>query len=374
MRAMTVPKAGPAIVSLQGVTVTYRGQRPPLQAVRDLSLDIREGETLGIIGESGSGKSTLLRVIAGLAQPSAGSVTVRGRGSASSGRSGRPVQMVFQDADRALNQRMPIWQSVAEPLVPDRVRFPRELRSTAVELLRSVGLDETHADYRPSQLSGGQRQRATIARALASGAPVVLFDEPMSGQDVSLQVSLGQLLARLREERELTYVIVSHDVGAIAQLADRVGVMYAATLIELGPVDEILERPLHPYTQALIAAVPRIDAARHPSKELQGEAPDLRNPPSGCRFHTRCPFVVERCVREVPALTGTAGAGSSHLVACHRWSEIGAQLRSPSSASAPASGDPVGSPKDRTADGPGHDRHEPLPQPDTTSSNSTGDL
>src|SRR5579875_2176193 len=140
---------------LQGVTVTYRGQRPPLQAVRDLSLDIREGETLGIIGESGSGKSTLLRVIAGLAQPSAGSVTVRGRGSASSGRSGRPVQMVFQDADRALNQRMPIWQSVAEPLVPDRVRFPRELRSTAVELLRSVGLDETHADYRTSQLSGG---------------------------------------------------------------------------------------------------------------------------------------------------------------------------------------------------------------------------
>jgi peptide/nickel transport system ATP-binding protein len=315
--------AAPVAVSVRGLTVRHDSRRPPVLAVDDVSLEVGAGETFAIIGESGSGKSTLLKTIAGLHQPSAGTVTI---GSDASGPGGRVragrAQVVFQDADLALNPRQSVWKVIAEPLAPGRLRLPAALRAEVLPLLAEVGLSEGLADRRPHELSGGQRQRVTIARAMASGARLVLFDEPVSAQDVSLQASLLRLLNELQRQRQLTYLIVSHDVNAVAATADRVGVMYAARLVEVGDTAAVLSQPRHPYTQALIAAVPRIvaDRAARPPRTLAGEPPDLRRPPAGCRFRARCPFAVDRCATEEPALRGTGG----HQVACHRWEDIAA--------------------------------------------------
>jgi oligopeptide/dipeptide ABC transporter ATP-binding protein len=292
--------------------------------VHDVSLQVMEGETLGLIGESGSGKSTLLKAIAGLVRPSSGKVQVDARSAG--------VQVVSQDAGLALNPRLPVWRSVAEPLAPKAWRLPTSLLVEVESLFAAVGLPATAAHRRPHQLSGGQRQRVTIARALAAGAPIVLLDEPVSGQDVSIQTGLLRLLKRLRDERHLTYLMVSHDLGAVARLASRVGVMYAAELVEIGPSRSVLTRPAHPYTMALMAASPRVTSTRasQPRPLLQGEVIDLRNLPGGCRFRTRCPFAIERCVEEPPALRAVSADGV-HEVACHRWEYIRDRLAAESS-------------------------------------------
>jgi oligopeptide/dipeptide ABC transporter ATP-binding protein len=323
----------PPAVAVRGLTVRHESRTPAVVAVDNVTLDVRAGETLAIIGESGSGKSTLLKTIAGLHSPAAGTVTISaGTGDPATGaRAGAPAagkarpgraQVVFQDPDLALNPRQPIWKIIAEPAAPGRLRLPAALRAEVEPLLAEVGLSAALADRKPHELSGGQRQRVTIARAMAARASLVLFDEPVSAQDVSLQASLLRLLARLQRQRGLTYLIVSHDVAAVAATADRVGVMYAAKLVEIGDTAAVLSQPRHPYTQALIAAVPRIvaDRAARPSADLQGEPPDLRRPPGGCRFRMRCPFAVERCAREEPELRDADG----HQVACHRWEEIAA--------------------------------------------------
>jgi oligopeptide/dipeptide ABC transporter ATP-binding protein len=316
----------PSVVSVHGLTVMYDGQRPAVRAVDDVTLEIAAGETFVVIGESGSGKSTLLKAIAGLVTPAGGTVEVHAGAAQPAGPGRRPglAQIVFQDPDLALNPRQPVWKSVAEPLVPRRLRIPSGLRARALELLTEVGLGAEIADRKPHELSGGQRQRVTIARAMASGTSLVLLDEPVSAQDVSLQASILRLLTTFQRDRSLTYIIVSHDVAAVGRLANRVGVMYAAKLVEVGPAEEILARPRHPYTRALIAAVPVISAEPGSGARpvIQGEPPDLRNPPSGCRFRTRCMFAIERCATEEPELGHAALHADDHKVACHRWQEI----------------------------------------------------
>jgi oligopeptide/dipeptide ABC transporter ATP-binding protein len=327
---------GPALVSVRKLSVRYTGHRRAVYAVADVSLDVPAGQTVAIVGESGSGKSTLLRAIAGLVPIASGRVEING-GMAGTmpGRAGG-VQMVFQDPDLALDPRQPVWKSVAEPLAPRRLRMPDSMRKPAMALLDEVGLARDIAGRKPHELSGGQRQRVTIARAVAVRPALVLLDEPLSAQDVSLQASLLRLLTTMQREHNLAYIVVSHDVTAVARMADRVGVMYAAKLIEIGAAGQVLERPRHPYTQALIAAVPRVSASREAASQVvHGEPPDLRQPPGGCRFHPRCAFAIQRCATEEPVLNGSAEPGG-HLVACHRWQEISALPRSGSALSGEA--------------------------------------
>jgi oligopeptide/dipeptide ABC transporter ATP-binding protein len=322
-------RTGVAGVSVRGLSVRYTGHRRAVRAVDEVSLDVAAGRTLAIVGESGSGKSTLLRAIAGLVPAFEGTVEVNGSVPPHDASGAGRVQMVFQDPDLALNPRLPTWKSIAEPLAPRRLRMPGSLREPALALLREVGLGPEIADRRTHELSGGQRQRVTIARAVAARPALVLLDEPVSAQDVSLQGSLLRLLSTIQRERGLTYVIVSHDIAAVARIADRVGVMYAAKLVELGGAEQVLTRPRHPYTQALVGAVPRMSARRDAVPRLiQGEPPDLRQPPPGCRFHTRCAFAIDRCATEEPALAGDSAQPGDHLVACHRWQEIAALPRS----------------------------------------------
>ncbi|GAA4510111.1 hypothetical protein GCM10023159_12220 [Brevibacterium yomogidense] len=233
--------------------------------------------------------------------------------------------MIFQDPVLALNALRPVWQSVAEPMEPGRLITPRRLRADAVELLGQVGLGPEIADRRPTHMSGGQRQRVTIARAVASRAPLVMCDEPVAALDISLQAGVLKLLDDLRTKLKLTYVFISHDMTSIARIAHDVGVMYLGQLVEVGPVNEVLKRPRHPYTQALIRAVPRIRANAARMVPLEGEIPDARRPPSGCRFRTRCPFAQEICAQEKPqneVLDDRTVDGRRHVTACHFWREI----------------------------------------------------
>lgn len=330
-------------LAVEDLVVTYGGKRDPLHAVDHVSFSVRRGRTLGVIGESGSGKSTLAKAVAGLVPVSDGQVRIAPRGgalapaAASVGRDSQ-VQMIFQDPTLALNPGRAIWESVAEPLEPRRFRLPRRLRESAIELLEQVGLDRSLADRRPDQLSGGQCQRVTIARAVAGQAPVVMCDEPVAALDISLQAGVLRLLDSMRTEHDLTYVVISHDMTSIARLADDVAVMYLGQLVEVGPVRDVLREPRHPYTQALIRAIPRVSLEKRDRTVLiEGEIPDARNPPSGCRFRTRCPFTQELCAREQPfartpppavgtdvdpPATVDASLSSQHRTACHFWQEI----------------------------------------------------
>ncbi|GAB3451406.1 ABC transporter ATP-binding protein [Actinophytocola sediminis] len=312
-------------LSVEDLVVTYGNRRDPLRAVDRVSLRVASGETFGVIGESGSGKSTLVMAVAGLLPVAEGRIRIAAPdgtladAAGSVGRGGQ-VQVIFQDPMLALSPSLPIWRSVAEPLAPASFRVPTRLRAHAVELLGQVGIGAELAERRPAQLSGGQRQRVTIARAVAADAPLIMCDEPVAALDISLQAGVLRLLDELRERNGLTYVFVSHDMTSIARLADQVGVMYLGKLVEVGPVRAVLREPRHPYTQALISAVPTVSLqARARSRTLlPGEIPDARRPPSGCRFRTRCRFAKERCAVEEPTL----GADQAHQVACHFWPEI----------------------------------------------------
>lgn len=327
MNATAPPTASPtAALRVDDLTVTYGRGPDRLRAVDGVSLEIPHGQTLGIIGESGSGKSTLAMAVAGLTPISAGRIRIASRGEAladappSVGRDGQ-VQMVFQDPMLALSPSLPLWKSVAEPLSPGWRGIPRRFKDTAVDLLAEVGLPADMAERRPAQLSGGQRQRVTIARAVAARAPVVMCDEPVAALDVSLQAGVLALLDNVRAEHDLTYLFISHDMSSIARIADQVGVMYLGRLIEVGPVRQVLREPRHPYTQALISAIPRVSlrARRQTRMLLPGEIPDARRPPSGCRFRTRCRFAQKRCATEAPTLDH---ATDEHATACHFWRDI----------------------------------------------------
>lgn len=300
--------------------VTYKTPRGPMKAVEGVTFDVHYRETLGIVGESGCGKSSLARAILQLPRPSHGEVLFENMDLATlSGRRLRSVrpqlQMVFQEPISSLNPRHTIRQSVGEPLRLAGVSGSEASRRIDA-MLGEVGLDpKIHGEARPSQLSGGQCQRAAIARALLSGARVLVCDEAVSALDVSLRATVLNVIMELQRELGFAVLFIGHDLAVVKNISDRVMVMYLGKVAELGPSDALYEAPLHPYTAALLAVVPEADPqASLPGAVLSGEIPSPLNPPSGCPFRTRCPFAQERCAQEIPALREVA---AGRQVACH---------------------------------------------------------
>lgn len=312
----------------------YRRRVGTVYAVDGIDLDVREGETLGLVGESGCGKSTTLLEVLNLASPTGGSVEVFGKDTSRLSRKAkfamrRDLQVVFQDPMASLDPRMPIFDIIAEPLGVHGFSKD-EIEKRVMELLKLVGLEENHADRYPQHFSGGQRQRIGIARALALSPRLIVLDEPVSALDVSIQAGVINLLEDLQGQLGLSYVFVAHDLAVIRHIADRVAVMYLGKIIEIGDVDDVYERPRHPYTQALLSAIPIPDPNTERSRRrilLTGDLPSPADPPSGCKFRTRCqkfPLLTEaeqrRCVEEPPELFGKV-PGDDHADACH-YSEV----------------------------------------------------
>jgi oligopeptide transport system ATP-binding protein len=285
-----------------------------VHAVDGVSLSVAEGEVLAIVGESGCGKSTLGRVMLRLIEPDSGSVRFAGEDLASLSPAAlrarrRDMQIIFQDPFGSLDPRMTVAQAIAEPLRLHRLVPRAEEAARVAELLRRVGLRPENAGRWPHEFSGGQRQRIAIARALASNPRLIIGDEPVSALDVSVQAQVINLLRDLIRDLRLTFVLVSHDLGVVRHVADRVAVMYLGRIVEEGPAEQVLGAPRHPYTRALVAAMP---GAQTKTPPLEGDVPSPIAPPSGCRFHTRCAFAAERCRAETPRLEGMG-----HAVACH---------------------------------------------------------
>jgi oligopeptide/dipeptide ABC transporter ATP-binding protein len=285
-----------------------------VHAVDGVSLSVAEGEVLAIVGESGCGKSTLGRVMLRLIEPDSGSVRFAGEDLARLSPSAlrarrRDMQIIFQDPFGSLDPRMTVAQAIAEPLRLHRLVPRAEEAARVAELLRRVGLRPENAGRWPHEFSGGQRQRIAIARALASNPRLIIGDEPVSALDVSVQAQVINLLRDLIRDLRLTFVLVSHDLGVVRHVADRVAVMYLGRIVEEGPAEDVLGAPRHPYTRALVAAMP---GAQTKTPPLEGDVPSPIAPPSGCRFHTRCAFAAERCRAETPRLEG-----ARHAVACH---------------------------------------------------------
>ncbi len=300
--------------------------RRHLQAVDGVDLEVFPGETLALVGESGSGKSTLGRLLLMLERPSDGRVWFEAHNLAALPepelrRRRKALQMVFQDPSDALNPRMTALEAVMEPMILHGLARGKAARERAIELLRQVGLKRQHAERYPHQLSGGQQQRVGIARALATEPKFVVFDEPTSALDVSVQAQLLNLIRRLREEYHLSSVFISHDLAVVSHLADRVAVMYLGRVVETGPRRRIFENPQHPYTVSLMSSIPG-ERPLMPWRPLvlEGEIPSPLNPPSGCRFHTRCPYARAEC-RELDQQLAEIEPG--HWVACQRVHEEG---------------------------------------------------
>src|SRR5919106_725364 len=296
-----------------------------VKAVDGVSLDIQERETLGLVGESGCGKSTLGRAILRLTEPTDGRVFYRDRDLAHLSQrqlreERRHLQIIFQDPYASLNPRMTIGQIVGEPLETFGLAKGREAEQRVQELLETVGLSKRFIKRYPHEFSGGQRQRIGIARALAVDPDFIVADEPISALDVSIQAQIMNLLEELQREKDLTYLFISHDLRAVRHVSDRVAVMYLGKLVELADAKVIYRDPLMPYTKALISAVPVPDPAVEATRQrivLQGDVPSPINPPSGCRFHTRCPWAIEKCKEVVPPL---AEIKPNHFAACIRIS------------------------------------------------------
>ncbi|MEL6505431.1 MAG: dipeptide ABC transporter ATP-binding protein [Pseudomonadota bacterium] len=299
-----------------------RRQVGEVKAVDGVAFDIFKGETLGLVGESGCGKSTTGRAVLRLYDPTAGSVTFDGTDIADLSdedmRQMRPrMQMIFQDPQACLNPRMTVGAIIAEPLL-EHTDMDKSARETRVqELLNAVGMNPNFANRYPHEFSGGQRQRIGIARALALDPDFIVCDEPIAALDVSIQAQVVNLLEDLQQERGLTYLFISHDLSMVRHIADRVAVMYLGKIMELAPVEELFARPLHPYTRALLSAVPLADPtieARRQRIILQGDVPSPSNPPSGCVFRTRCPRAEALCAAQTPVWQEWR---DGHYAACH---------------------------------------------------------
>ncbi|MCQ3937864.1 MAG: peptide ABC transporter substrate-binding protein [Chloroflexi bacterium] len=304
------------------------GQTKHVYAVDGVDLTIASGETFGLVGESGCGKTTLGRMILRLIEPTSGSILFDGKDITAVGRQNmkpirREMQIVFQNPLSSLSPRMKVEQIVAEPLLTHKVLARDEIRPRVIELLKQVGLGEQHLDRFPHEISGGQCQRVAAARALALNPKLIVLDEPTSALDVSVQAQIINLLDDLKKSFGLTYLFISHDLNVVQHISDRIGVMYLGKLVEVGSAEEIYNQPLHPYTQALFGAIPMpVVGEQRELKVLEGNVPSPVNPPSGCRFHTRCPIAQKKCQETEPVLrevrSGTSSSLSTgHLVACH---------------------------------------------------------
>jgi oligopeptide transport system ATP-binding protein len=293
-----------------------------VQAVDDVSFSVDRGETLGLVGESGCGKSTLARSILQLIEPTSGSVRFEGREIAGLGRRQArelraDMQMVFQDPYASLNPRKRIAQIIGDPMLLHDIVKRDEVKGVVQDLLETVGLNPEHYNRFPHEFSGGQRQRIGIARALALRPKLIIADEPVSALDVSIQAQIINLLEDLQDEYGLTYIFVAHDLSVVRHVADRIAVMYLGKIVEIGPAEAVYNTPIHPYTAALLSAVPIPDPRANAARKqivLEGDVPSPADPPPACRFHTRCPRATEICSTEEPPLIDHGGG---HYAACH---------------------------------------------------------
>ncbi len=315
VRVVNLSKEFPA-----GSTGLIGGKTLSIKAVAGVNLEIQPGETVGLVGESGSGKSTLGRLILKLLEPTAGAVYFDGRDLSTLGRAElrtlrQQMQLVFQDPYASLNPRMRVRSIVGEGIEIHKLARGREKEDRIAELLAMVGMSADAMDRLPHEFSGGQRQRIGIARALAVNPRFLVLDEPVSALDVSIQAQIINLLQDLQEKLKLTYLFIAHDLRVVEHISNRVAIMYLGKIVEIASRDEIYLNPRHPYTRALLSAIPTIDAAHKPERiKLPGEMPSPMNPPPGCAFHPRCPYAKDVCSNVEPKLeTGRGG----HAVACH---------------------------------------------------------
>jgi peptide/nickel transport system ATP-binding protein len=330
---MTAP--GGPLLSLRGITKRFtqkvdlagkianslgaKVRETVVQAVSEVDLDIADGEVVGLVGESGCGKSTLGRIVAGIQPASAGTMEWRGKNiDAMNGGERRAwqlaVQMIFQDPFASLNPRLRVSEIVGEAPRVHGMVARREQAQYVADTLNQVGLDPSYASRYPHQFSGGQRQRIGIARALAVKPDFIVCDEAVAALDVSIQAQVLNLFMELRERLGLTYLFISHNLAVVEHLSDRVAIMYLGRLVEVAPAEELFAHPNHPYTQALLAEVPTLDATRRVYKPIAGELPSPLDPPPGCAFHPRCPHAFARCKVERPAIREVA---PGHISACH---------------------------------------------------------
>jgi oligopeptide transport system ATP-binding protein len=316
-----------ALISVENLTRHFRkprtglfGPRDVLKAVDGVSFELRAGETLGVVGESGCGKSTLGRLILGMDQSSSGKVLVDGQTASRPGSPAwraqrRDMQMVFQDAYGALNPRRMLGEQIREPLDIHEIGDPSARATKVADIMDAVKLPASVASRFPHEISGGQQQRVVIARALIMSPRLIVCDEAVASLDVSIQAQIVNLLIDLQAERQLTYLFISHDMKVVRHISTRVAIMYLGRIVEIGPRDAIFGMPQHPYTQALMSAIPNPDpATRRPRILLKGDPPSPVNLPSGCRFRTRCRFATALCAAEEPELRPMPGGSS---VACH---------------------------------------------------------
>ncbi len=335
-----------------------------VHAVDDVTFAVREGETLGLVGESGCGKSTLGRTIVRLLEPTAGAVVFEGRDISSLGtRALRPLrrqmQMVFQDPYASLNPRKRVGSIIGTPMKIHGVERS-ERRQRVQELLGTVGLSPEHYNRFPHEFSGGQRQRIGVARALALRPKLIVADEPVSALDVSIQSQMLNLLDDLQKELRLTYIFIAHDLGVVRHVSNRIAVMYLGKLVELAPAEELYQRPIMPYTEALLSAVPIPDPDLSQKRErivLEGDVPSPINPPSGCRFHPRCRYMTDICREVEPPLTDY---GHGHLAACHHPLNVDKETLARVTVSerhTPAAADERAKPQD-----PGKEQARPIPR------------
>jgi oligopeptide/dipeptide ABC transporter ATP-binding protein len=333
-----------SLIDVTDLHVHFGRRGRAVRAVDGVSLSIAPGETLGLIGESGSGKSTVGLAMLGLLEPTVGAVHLQGDEPWRASRTGqlpfrRQVQAVFQDPSEALDPRMTVAESVGEPLRVNGVRSHAERERRVAAMLERVGLDPRYGQRRPHELSGGQKQRVNIARALMLEPKVIVCDEAVSALDVSIQADILNLLVDLQQQASVAYLFISHDVGVVAHIADRIAVMYLGRVVEIGDADDVLSHPSHPYTRSLLAAAPQAMPShlrRAKPPPLKGDIPSPAEIPPGCRFQTRCPMVhPQRCRTEDPALRPVTTA---HAAACHFFEEMQPQ---PSSPERPKNGSPL---------------------------------